>query len=79
MGCAGKACCHRISITSENPTSRKNKLVNPYCRPMTLWSVVKMVPAYQSRHLTQPRETRASEWCIFLAAFEGARTYLFPS
>ena len=34
----------------------------------------KNVPAYQSWHLTQPCETRASEWCIFLAAFEGART-----
>ena len=39
----------------------------------------KNVPAYQSWHLTQPCETRASEWCIFLAAFEGVRTSSFPS
>ena len=37
------------------------------------------VLAEQPQHLTQPCETRASEWCIFLAAFEGARTYIFPS
>jgi hypothetical protein len=32
----------RITIMRKNPKARKTSEVNPYWRPMTLWSVEKM-------------------------------------
>ena len=40
-GWPGCAICQRIISIKQNPKNKKHSAVNPYCNPITLWSVEK--------------------------------------